>query len=133
MKKDLQVIAKEFTENLPQSVKASFVELAKKEIQSATLAKAMGTAAISSFDSDKVSTELVNHVVSEEFLGQLVGEVGEPQQNETQEEYLARAKADFMKLLDGKTEGAETAISAGAAIVSPLGIGSFIARKLFSK
>ncbi|MCX5592538.1 hypothetical protein [Alcaligenes endophyticus] len=132
MKKDLQVITKEFTESLPQSVKSSFVELAKKEMQSPAVFAAMGEASISSSDSGKLSTELVNHVVSEEFLGQLVGEVGEPQQNETKEEYLARAKADFMKLLDGKTEGAGTVVL-GSAITPRLGIGSLIAKKLFFK
>ena len=125
MKKDLQVVTKEFAERLPLSVKASFVDLAKKEIQSVSLNK--GMASISSSDSDKLSADLVNHVVSEEFLEKLVDDVGEPKQNETKEEYLARAKADFMKLLDGTTTVSAVKASVG------FGVGSFLARKLWSK
>ena len=53
----------------------------------------------------KFKKEVFSYIESDEFIGTLGDEVGEPEAEETEEEYLARAKASFMGILGKKLDG----------------------------
>ena len=55
---------------------------------------------------DEITNEVVDVVVSDDFLDKLEADVGRPMQEESENDYLARAKAAFTQLfyqeMDGK-------------------------------
>ena len=78
-----------------QEEKQQLVNYINNEITASVALGALGGGKVAEF-----SNQVANIVTSEGFVSDLVGSVGMPSENETKQEYLARAKRSFMNVLD---------------------------------
>ena len=67
-----------------------------------SLARSIGGLSISDSDTTKLSENILEIAQSDEFLGVLSTEIGEPKSNESEDDFVSRAKATMTKLLLSK-------------------------------
>lgn len=101
-----------FSASLSSTHKDDFIEETKKELAETVhferskvgvLDRSLGFQ--EQVEHERFAKELLGAVTSEEFLEEFLEDLGTPNQEETKEEYLVRAKDRFMRFFDKKMEG----------------------------
>lgn len=101
-----------FATSISSTHKDGFIDTTKKELaetvhfersKTGVLDKSLGFQ--EQVEHERFAKELLGAITSDEFLDEFMDDLGTPKQEETKEEYLARAKDRFMRFFDKKLEG----------------------------
>ncbi len=101
-----------FAESIASTHKDGFIDATKKELAETVhfeqskvgvLDRSLGFQ--EQVEHERFAKRLLGAVTSDEFIGEFMDDLGAPKQEETKEEYLARAKDRFMRFFDKKMEG----------------------------